>query len=636
MIVLIPLGGTGQRFRENGYKNPKALINVFSKPIFYWLLDNLRINENINFIYVPYNPEYIEYRLEDRLRKDYPEIRFRFLQLKENTKGAAETIKRALDELENDNIKDQPIISLDSDNFYEIDILKLWGGENKLFTFYDDSSDPIYSYVKCNKNGIITDIVEKNKISDYACTGAYGFKSYFELNKYCKYVISNDIMQKNEYYLSNAIKSMIEDSIIFKKEVIPKEKYICLGTPFQLRMFYHNNIPKLKYEDPIRICFDLDGTLVSFPQKKDDYSTVLPIERNIKFLRYLKKNGHVIIIHTARRMKTHGGNIGKVNAEIAVITFETLKKYDIPFDEIYFGKPNANFYIDDLAISCYDDLEKQMGYYDSLIEPREFNILEQTSLDIFIKKSNNLSNEIYYYNNIPVIISHLFPKMIDYDQKNNKWIKMEKINGIPVSKLYLSELLTQNDLVKILDSIKYIHDCIVNPEKNVQMYSSYEMKLTERYNSYDYSIHPKSKETYKYLYTRLKNYEETNSGRMGVIHGDPVFTNIIICENKEIKFIDMRGYQGDELTIFGDMMYDWAKIYQSLIGYDEILDNKRINSPYKESMINTFKKYFTENVSNDMSNLKTITKSLLFTLIPLHDNDKCGDYFSLINSHYLS
>lgn len=31
MIIFIPIGGNGQRFKENGYKNPKALINIYKK-----------------------------------------------------------------------------------------------------------------------------------------------------------------------------------------------------------------------------------------------------------------------------------------------------------------------------------------------------------------------------------------------------------------------------------------------------------------------------------------------------------------------------------------------------------------------------------------------------------------------------
>ena len=38
----------------------------------------------------------------------------------------------------------------------------------------------------------------------------------------------------------------------------------------------------------------------------------------------------------------------------------------------------------------------------------------------------------------------------------------------------------------------------------------------------------------------------------------------------------MTGKQGKQLTIYGDWLYDWTKLYQSLIGYDKILENKVI------------------------------------------------------------
>ena len=41
MIIIIPLGGRGERFKKLGYKQPKALIHVFGKPILFWLLDSI-------------------------------------------------------------------------------------------------------------------------------------------------------------------------------------------------------------------------------------------------------------------------------------------------------------------------------------------------------------------------------------------------------------------------------------------------------------------------------------------------------------------------------------------------------------------------------------------------------------------
>jgi NDP-sugar pyrophosphorylase family protein len=161
MIILIPLGGSGQRFKENGYILPKALINVYSKPILYWLLDNLNISKDVKYVVIPYNKEYKPYRLEDRLKNDYPNINFKFKCLEKDTRGAAETALIAMNLL--DDVTDCPIISLDSDNFYTYDIIRNWEQKNKIFTFIDKDTKPIYSYVETKNEKDVVSIVEKQK-----------------------------------------------------------------------------------------------------------------------------------------------------------------------------------------------------------------------------------------------------------------------------------------------------------------------------------------------------------------------------------------------------------------------------------------------------------------------------------------
>jgi len=171
---------------------------------------------------------------------------------------------------------------------------------------------------------------------------------------------------------------------------------------------------------------------------------------------------------------------------------------------------------------------------------------------------------------------------------------------------------------------------------DINIYENYASKLTNRYENFDYSSFKNSKHMYESILVQLQHYEKNNQGRQTNIHGDPVFTNIIINEYGKIKFIDMRGKIGDTLTIGGDWLYDWAKIYQSLIGYDEILLSKSIENKYKENMIDIFKNYFIDRFSEeDFENLKVITKSLLFTLMPLHNNEKCIQYYNLLFSIHL-
>lgn len=98
-----------------------------------------------------------------------------------------------------------------------------------------------------------------------------------------------------------------------------------------------------------RICIDLDGVITQLKKGDETYKDVKPVEGAIEKLKALKKAGHYIIILTARHMKTCQGNVGLVQKRIANITLQWLEKHEVPYDEIHFGKPWANIYIDDNA-----------------------------------------------------------------------------------------------------------------------------------------------------------------------------------------------------------------------------------------------------------------------------------------------
>lgn len=100
----------------------------------------------------------------------------------------------------------------------------------------------------------------------------------------------------------------------------------------------------------MRICIDLDGTICELRKKGETYADVMPKPGAKAFLEMLHAKGHVIIIHTARNMQTQGHNVGRVMKNVGLITLEWLQKYGIPYDEIFFGKPNADITIDDRCL----------------------------------------------------------------------------------------------------------------------------------------------------------------------------------------------------------------------------------------------------------------------------------------------
>ena len=97
------------------------------------------------------------------------------------------------------------------------------------------------------------------------------------------------------------------------------------------------------------ICVDLDGVIAELRTEGQSYSDVLPVDGAVAKLKNLKLSGNKIIIYTARHMKTTEANVGLVMAKMGKITLDWLQKYNVPYDEIYFGKPWADIYIDDNA-----------------------------------------------------------------------------------------------------------------------------------------------------------------------------------------------------------------------------------------------------------------------------------------------
>ena len=114
----------------------------------------------------------------------------------------------------------------------------------------------------------------------------------------------------------------------------------------------------------MRLCFDLDGTICTNKPVGGKYEDVVPMDGMVEFMRQLKADGHYIIIQTARNMVTHNNNLGKINKHQAPIIFDWLAYYGIPYDEILFGKPHADYFIDDKGIryTTTEELKTKLGY----------------------------------------------------------------------------------------------------------------------------------------------------------------------------------------------------------------------------------------------------------------------------------
>lgn len=99
--------------------------------------------------------------------------------------------------------------------------------------------------------------------------------------------------------------------------------------------------------------FDIDGTICPIKKSDEKYEDLVPYERIVDKIRYYHQNGAKIVLFTSRNMKSFDGQIGKINKITAKILLDWLDKWDIPYDEIIYGKPwpgHNGFYVDDRTV----------------------------------------------------------------------------------------------------------------------------------------------------------------------------------------------------------------------------------------------------------------------------------------------
>lgn len=606
MYYILLCGGIGNRIN---YSLPKPLNYVNGQHSINLIIDKIPSNE----IYIIYNIFLDNYNFKEIIINENKNKNFHFKSIDYYTRGSIETAHIGIKSFsinENENI-----CFLDNDSIHDYDNL-LINYDNGFIGYSIDRSElSNYSFIKIN-NGIIENIIEKKRISDNYCCGVYGFLNKTQFLKYSRIMIEKNIKIKNEFYFSELYKIMIND----KCKIIPVffEKNIHIGTINEI-----NNNKNYLNEKKLRICFDLDNTLVTFPTIIGDYSSVKPINKNIYLLKKLKEKGHEIIIHTARRMKTHQYNIGKVVKDIALVTIDTLNKYEIEYDELIFGKPYADIYIDDKSVNPYiNNPSTFFGFFNdeinnenniiNLLPPNKYNNIK-TENNIIIKSSkyDYIKGELFFYRNIPTSLKYLFPCY--YENNKDNEINIENINGIPLYFLYKNKILNKSNIDDLFNILNILHTCneypvTITDEKIKNNYCEKIIKRVKKYKQYqeieniDIIVDNIIKDIEKYF-----EYKKT----VNVIHGDFWFSNIILKYDNIYKLIDMKGIVDDIYTLNGDIYYDYGKFYQSIIGYDLILHNDDIDYTY----INEMKDYFLKKCIHkglNINYLKAVTKSLIF------------------------
>ena len=233
--VLIPMAGAGSRFESAGYTFPKPLIDVNGSPMIQTVVNNLSLDAN--YIYVVQKSHRLKYNLDTLLNLITPNCNI--IEVDGLTEGAACTALLAK-ELINSN---EPLFFANSDQFVEWDSnefmykMQETGVDGGLVTF--ESIHPKWSFAKLDNNGYVTEVSEKNPISNIATVGYYYWKKGSDFVKYAEQMIEKNIRVNNEFYVCPVFNEAIKDG---KKLVTyTANKMWGLGTPEDLNIYLTNN-----------------------------------------------------------------------------------------------------------------------------------------------------------------------------------------------------------------------------------------------------------------------------------------------------------------------------------------------------------------------------------------------------------
>lgn len=117
---------------------------------------------------------------------------------------------------------------------------------------------------------------------------------------------------------------------------------------------------------------DVDGTLCELKAADQSYADAAPKRDVIEKLREYHAKGYRILLFSARNMRTYEGSLGAINKHTAPTMLKWLEQWDVPFDEILFGKPwpgPSGFYVDDRAIRPDEFLRLSEQEIQALLKP---------------------------------------------------------------------------------------------------------------------------------------------------------------------------------------------------------------------------------------------------------------------------
>lgn len=242
LTVLIPMAGEGKRFINEGYLLPKPLIEVSGIPMVIKAVNALP--KGYKYVFICHREHLEKYKLDELLQKVYSNITI--IPIDYKTEGQASTCLLSEKYINPDN----PLLIGPCDNGMT------WNLNNFLNKICDEKIDALiwtfrnnitvqrnpqmYGWINVENKSRATKIsckipISDNPVHDHAIVGTFWFRRSKDYFYYAKKMIEKDRRINNEFYVDEVMNELIEDGLTV--EVFEIDKYICWGTPNDLKIF---------------------------------------------------------------------------------------------------------------------------------------------------------------------------------------------------------------------------------------------------------------------------------------------------------------------------------------------------------------------------------------------------------------
>jgi len=212
MKIIIPMAGKGKRMRPHTLTVPKPLINVAGKPIVQKLVEDITkvCGEKVDEIAFVIGSDFGKEVEENLIKIAESQGAKGSIYYQEKALGTAHAIMCA-----KESITGKTVVAF-ADTLFKADFVMDTNQEGVIWV--QGIEDPRqFGVVKVNEAGVITDFVEKPEtfVSNLAIIGIYYFKDGDNLKKELQYLLDNNITEKGEFQLTNALENMKQKGICF-------------------------------------------------------------------------------------------------------------------------------------------------------------------------------------------------------------------------------------------------------------------------------------------------------------------------------------------------------------------------------------------------------------------------------------